>query len=328
MRFQLLLALWAVPTVATAQGTQHLLVVTGLSGEPVFATQFSGAARAIVDSARTRWGIPDSNVKWIAERAEVDARRVGGVATREGVGAAFEWLRRRSGVADDVIILLIGHGSGESAASRIALPGPDPTARDYHAWIGSLTARRVVVIVAASGSGDFVQVLSAPGRVVMTATRSAPERNASEFVIHIARALSTDEADADKDGRTTMLEAFTYARAAVVQAYASRNSILTEHAVLDDNGDRAGTSEPARTGTGDGSLARQVALTARGAVPTDPRAAALLAERAVFERQLEAWKLRKPTVDAATYQRELERLLFAIATRTRDIRALQGSSKP
>ncbi len=325
-RFAALLALLSTPFAVGAQGTQHLLVVTGLSGESAYAAQFAGAARTVVDSARTRWGIPDSNVKWLAERADVDRGRTAGVATRDGVEAAFEWLRRRSGVADDVIILLIGHGSGEGAASRIALPGPDPSARDYHAWISALTARRVVVIVAASGSGDFIQALSGPRRVVITATRSATERNASVFVTLIARALSTDNADADKDGRTTMLEAFTFARTAVVQSYATRNMLLTEHAVLDDNGDKTGTAEPGRAAGGDGAFSRQVALTARGAVSTNPRAGVLIAERTELEQQLDALKQRKASMDPAEYQRQLERLLLAIATRTRDIRALPGGT--
>ena len=52
-----------------------------------------------------------------------------------------------------------------------------------------------------------------------------------------ARALAEDGADLDKDERVSMLEAFTFARAEVGRVYERDNRLLTEHAMLDDDGD-------------------------------------------------------------------------------------------
>ena len=44
----------AASSAVRAQGSMHLLVVTGLSGEPRYAREFADAASRLVDAARTR----------------------------------------------------------------------------------------------------------------------------------------------------------------------------------------------------------------------------------------------------------------------------------
>ncbi len=52
-----------------------VLLVTGLSGEPRFATSFHTAAAAVFDAARTKWGVSDSGVIYLAEDPAQDAAR-------------------------------------------------------------------------------------------------------------------------------------------------------------------------------------------------------------------------------------------------------------
>ena len=297
-------ALWAGP--AGAQRA-HVLVVAGLSGEPAYRAGFAAAARATREAARTRWGVADSSVIVLTEDSLPVAGVSDGRSTRANVQAGLARLAARARAGDVVLVLLLGHGAGEGAGSRVNLPGPDATAADYAAWLAPLAAQQVVVVNAASGSGDFVPVLAAPGRVVITATRSALERNAPRFAAPFAEALGSDAADTDKDGRLSVLELFRFTRAAVARAYEASNTLQVEHPVLSDS-----------------AAAARIAF-AREAAPANARVAALLAERQALESALAALRGRKGAMDAAAYEAELERLLVAIAEKTQAIKAAGGT---
>jgi len=185
----------------------------------------------------------------------------------------------------------------------VNLPGADPTAAEYATWIGGFARQTVVFVVAASASGDFVNVLKGPGRVVLTATRTAFERNESLFGAEFVRGLATNEADADKDGRTTVMESFTFAVREVAKAYETERRMLTEHAVVSD------------------SVLAGRTVYAAAASSGDPRVVALVAERKALEEALEKLRARKTEMPVAEYETELERLLVAIAEKSAEIRA-------
>jgi len=283
-----------------------VLLVTGLSGEPRFATGFHTAASALYDAAQARWGVPDSSLIYLAEDPVQDPKRIRGRATRDNLAAAFGELARRSAPGDVVLIVLIGHGSGQGADSRLSLPGPDATAADFAGWLRPLAGRTTVLVNAASGSGDFLPALADSSRVVVTATRTAFERNETTFAGHFARGLSSGEADADKDGRVTVLEAFQFAKREVARGYEARNLLLTEHAQLSDS-----------------ALARSVAFGTLP-IPADPRVAALYAERRALEGQVDALRRRKGSLDSLAYEGELERLLLEIARKTAAIHVAEA----
>lgn len=289
------------PAEAGAQRT-HVLVVQGLSGEPQYRKQYDDATRLVRVAARSRWSVPDSNVVVLAEAEGNGALR----ASREAVASAFVGLSRRVRPGDVVLVLVMGHGSGEGPASKINLPGPDATAADFSGWLAGLSRQTVVFVNAATGSGDFVPVLAGPGRVVVTANRSAMERNESVFASHFAAGLTSDAADADKDGRVSVLEAFSYARKEVARVYESTNRMQTEHAQVSDS-----------------ALARRVAF-GGAASSSDPRVAALVAERQALEADVAALRAKKATMPAAAYEKELERLLLQIAEKSQAIRAAGG----
>jgi hypothetical protein len=299
-----LLALaWATP--AAGQGVA-VLIVTGLAGEPRFDSTFHETAAALYDLARQRWGVPDSNLVYLAERPAADTARIRAVSTREAVARELVALSRRVAAGDVLFLLLLGHGSGSGPTSRVSLPGPDATAADFAGWLSGFAQQTVVVVNAASASGDFVDALAGPRRLIVTATRTASERNETVFGGHYVRGLAGGAADADKDGRTSVREAFEYARREVAREYEADNRLQTEHARVSDS-----------------LLAGTIAF---GAAPAaaDPRVAALLAERRALERQVAELRGRKATMDAADYDRELERLLLAIAEKTQAIRATSG----
>lgn len=326
-RLALLGALALAPNGLAAQGgPQHLVLITGLGGEPAYRRSFLEAGAAIYDVAG-RWGVPDSNRTWLAEDPARDPARIRDRAARAEVTAAFAALARRVRPGEVVLVVLIGHGSGQARESKVNILGPDPEAWEYARWLEPLSRATVVFVNASSASGDFLPILSAPGRIVITSTKSATERNESVFYTHFARGLASGDADADKDGRVSVLEAYGYARTEVRRAYESDNRMLTEHAQLDDDGNGSGSTEPAATETGDGMLARQVAF---GGAPasSDPRIVALLAERRALEAEVTALRGRRAMTDSTAYQRELERLLLLIAEKTQAIRTLERGARP
>jgi len=293
----------ALATPALAQRT-HLLVVTGLGGEPVYSDAFVRQGGALVDLARAQWHVADSSLTWLAEDVARDPR-ISGAATRAVIGDAILALSRRVAPGDVVVVVLIGHGSNEGPASRVNMPGADPTAAEFQAWIAGFSRQTVVFVVAASGSGDFATVLKGPGRVVITASR-VYERNESKFAEQFVRGLASTDADADKDGRLTVMESFTYATREVAKAYESDRKLQTEHPTVSDSVLAARTVYAATTQSG------------------DPRIVALVAERKALEEELERLRARKATMPAADYDKELERLVVAIAEKSVAIRALEG----
>ena len=293
------------PSTSVAQRV-HVLAVTGLSGEPAYRLLFESAASTLVDSARTRWKVADSSVIVLAEDTQGKRLNASGRSTKDEIAKSFLTLSRRVAPGDIVVVFLVGHGSGEGTDSRVSLPGPDATAADFAAWLTGFTRQTVVFVNAASGSGDFIKVLAAPRRVIVTATRSALERNESRFAAPFVRGMTSDEADADKDGRVSVLEAFAYAKKEVARAYESDNRLLTEHASISDS-----------------TLARSVSFGAQRGT-SDPRAGPLVAARQDLEAQVATLRGKKDAMAPAAYDAELERLLVAIAEKTQQIRALGG----
>src|SRR6185312_1167925 len=54
-------------------------------------------------------------------------------------------------------------------------------------------------------------------------------------------AIADPRADLDKDGQVSLLEAFLTASGGVQEYYRTHSQLATEHALLDDNGDKLGT---------------------------------------------------------------------------------------
>ena len=73
-------------------------------------------------------------------------------------------------------------------------------------------------------------------------------------------------------------------------------------------------------------MANIVSLGTVGAdnLPTDPKVRALYLERRELERRVESLRLLKESMEPGRYSSELEKLVTAIALKTREIRAAEG----
>jgi hypothetical protein len=291
------------------------VIVTGIPGEPRFAESFHTQAITLAQALVRQHGVPREQVTILAADPARDPSWITAKATKAEVSKALARVGLAASPDDRVMLVLIGHGSGSGATSRINISGPDLTAAELARELAPLAPRTIAVVNAASAGGDFAKVLAGENRIVITATASSQERNETIFAEHFVAAFAGDAADADKDDRISLLEAYRYAQREVVRVYERDNRLLTEHARLEDDGDGRGTAAPDGE-QGDGRLARRFAF-GGGAVAvraeSDTVLAALLRERGTLERKIEVLRARKDSMETATYERELEALLVRLA---------------
>ena len=317
-----------LPATAQPQNT-HILLISGLGGDPQYTEAFHGWLSRFADAATEKYGIPPDRITYLGEKTDLDPTRIRARSTADNIRAAFAQIVEAMAPADDLVILLAGHGTFRNGTARFNIPGPDLTPADVGVLLAGLGDRRVTFVNTASASGPFVAALSGPNRTVIAATRTGRERNVTRFGLHFVDAFAADGADVDKDSRISMLEAFSYARLEVERQYESANLLMTEHAVLDDNGDGEGSREVDGL-EGDGALARTVFLTAIGGVGGDeevtPELRALYEEKAAIEARIADLRRVKGQMSQERYEGELEELLVELAIKNREIRAVGGGS--
>jgi len=314
------------PPPAAAQET-HALVVVGLGGTDEYRERFTGWGVALHAALTGPRGIPAANVVVLAERPEAAPQVIQDRSTRENVTATLTRMAAQAGPDDRVLVVLIGHGTAQGDEGRLNLPGPDLSGRDFATALSGFRTQTVALVHTGSAGGDFVAALSGPRRITVSATRSARERNATEFAAFFVEALSGEGADLDKDGAVSLLEAFTYAKAEVARFYSEENELLTEHAVLDDNGDGQGSPDPGAQAP-DGPLADAFRFGSSAVAPAvatdDPVLARLYDERRAIQGRIDALRGTRGTMTEEAYDEALETLLVELALKNREIRAREG----
>jgi hypothetical protein len=303
-----------------------LLILVGLGGDPEHAELFHKWGGELAESA-AKLGVPPEHLVYLVDEPSEGDKHVSGKATVEQIGKTFDAFAKQATADDAVYVVLIGHGSYDGRTAKFNLPGPDMSGADFNVQLKKLPTRQIAFVDTTSASGPFISDLSAPGRTIITATRNGAENFSTLFGGYFVDALTGEEADADKNRRVTMLEAFQFAKAAVQRAYDKEGLLSTEHAMLDDNGDKTGSADPSTTAA-DGKVASLMAIGSAADVaslPTDPKTRALVLEQRDLEHRVESLRLLKESMDPAKYQSELEKLVTDLALKTREIRSLEGA---
>ena len=222
---------------------------------------------------------------------------------------------------EDLWIVFIGHGTFDGKEARFNLRGPDVSATDLAAWLKPFR-RPLAIINTASCSAPFLNKLSGTHRVVITATRSGNEQSFARFGQYFAEAIGNPEADLDKDGQVSLLEAFLMASRRAGEFYQTSGRMASEHALLDDNGDGLGTQadwfrgvraikKPSDKAAADGFLANQMTL-----IRSDADAKLSASDRArrdELERTVSQLREKKSQMSEEDYYRQLEKLLLELA---------------
>ena len=288
------LALMSCATRASAD--VYVLVVSGLGGAPQFEQRFAEQAEAMNQAALS-----------VTDAAKVTLLK-SEHATREAITATIRAIARQTQAKDQFVLMLIGHGSFDGEDYRFNIPGPDITARELGSLLDAVPARQLIVN-ATSASGAVLDRWKKLGRVLITATKSGDERNATRFAQFWVQALSSAEADRDKNEIVTAAEAYEYASRKVADTFKSDVAIATEHAQL--AGDSADRFVVARLG-------------AAAVMSNDPELAVLQTQQAAAERSLDDLKTRKQTLATQAYYNELESVLVSIARVDQRIAARQS----
>jgi hypothetical protein len=290
------------------------LVVSGASGGDTYAAQYAGWIDAFTRTLTGRIAFDPMNVTVLSDSPAPEA-----AATAANVRKAIAGVRQRMGPQDVLLILLIGHGTFDGVDAKFNLVGPDLESAAWQALLQPL-AGRVVIVNTTAGSFPFIERLSGPRRIVITATDSMAQRFDTVFADYFIQAFDQEGADLDRNGRISIWEAFASATAGVRRHYQQRGQLATERALLDDNGDGLGSSaaEPGDDGAEAGRTYLQQAPP--GAVPTDEALLKLLQRRALLEAELEELKIRRKFLAADEYAREFERIITEYARVSSEIR--------
>ncbi len=270
-----------------AQAAVRVLIISGLGGEPGYEQKFETQAKAVA-SAASRSGAATKDVVVIT----------GEQARRTALDPELKKFASAVKSEDQVVIVLIGHGSFDGEEYRFNLPGPDITSKDILAFLDSMPASQMLVVNATSASGSVIEQWRKPNRVVITATKSGGERNATRFAEYWVQALSSSEADRDKNEIVTAAEAYDYASKKVADTFKSDASLATEHSRLD--GKNAERIVVARLGS--------AAL-----LPNDAQLDAMMKEQGTLETQLDALKAKKGSLAQDEYYGQLEKVLLDVA---------------
>ena len=132
--------------------------------------------------------------------------------TREQIRARFAELAKQAKPADALVVMLIGHGTFDGVDYKFNIPGPDITGAELAALLDRVPATRQCVVNMTSSSGGSIEALRRPNRVVIAATKTGTEKNATVFARYWAEALRDPAADTDKNEAISALEAFRYAQ--------------------------------------------------------------------------------------------------------------------
>ena len=292
----------ATAAVATCHAETYALIVSGLGGEPQYEQRFEAQADAISAAAE----------KLTGAKSRVTVLKSAAVS-RESIRQALKTLAGQAAPADRVMIVLIGHGSFDGEEYRFNVPGPDLTATELGQWLNQIGAGEQLIVNGTSASGAVVERWRREGRIVISATKSGGERTATRFPQFWLEAVTGGAADTNKDDIVTAAEAFDYASRRVAESFKTDVSLATEHARLD--GDDAAKFQVARLGAA--ALSR-----------VDAALEALLQQRVGIERDIEAVKKRKATLELGAYYDQLEAVLVRLALLQKQIDSRAAATVP
>jgi hypothetical protein len=266
----------------------YILTVAGLGGEPDYEQRFTMLATD-TDKVLRAGGQTDRIVETLK----------GADATKAKVEASLNRIASQAKSADAFVLMMIGHGTFDGTEYKFNLPGPDISGTELAALLNKIPAGRQLVVDMTSSSGGAVSAFKKDNRVVITATKSGMEKNATVFARYWVEALRDPTADVDKNETISALEAFQYAEKKTAQFYSEQKRLATEHPQVDDQ-QRASAFPLLKFGSA-------------SAVVTDPAKRDLIAKKEDIENKIDALKYQKSLLAPDDYRKQLQGLLLDLA---------------
>ena len=315
----------------SAKNRTHVVLVVGLGGAAEFRESFHAEASQIYTALTEQHGLSTDDVIYLGENPEIAPQMISGESTRANILQTLAELSQRAGADDKVVVILIGHGTDGRNGAQFNLPGPDLSPSDFDLAATAFPTQPLALVHTGSAGGGFVQPLAGPNRVIISATRSVREANATEFGQFFAEAMAGSGSDLDHDNRISLLEAFIYAKQEVERHYEEQNEMLSEHAVLEDDGDGQASQDASLDGP-DGLLAATFTFglgtgVQEGGAVDDPVLAGLLAERDAIQQRIDELRVVRSALSEDEYLDRMEPLLVELALKNREIEAASGGGR-
>jgi len=310
------------------QDQARLILVVGAEGQPEYGQQFRRWAERWQQAA-LEGGVPCSLIGLNpATEAQTSPSADASTATAANEDDRNRLLEQLSvegakETREPLWVVFLGHGTFDQKSARLNLRGPDISADEMAAACRD-NHRPLVVVLCSSCSSPFINALSGPDRVIITATKDGNEVQYSRFGEAFSLAIGSPEADVDRDSQTSLLEAWLYAARRTDEFYRSEGRLATEHALLEDNGDAKGVRaelfdglKPASTVQKDDSAAIDGQKAAKLCFVRSEAERRLTADQQItrdaLEAQLELLKQRKSNMDQTEYLQQLETIFRALA---------------
>jgi hypothetical protein len=280
-----------------AQAALYVTIVQGLGGEPAFEENFHEQSQTIAEASAS---LTDSeNITLFS----------GTDATRENLLAHFSELSVGMNEDDRAAIYLIGHGSFDGEEYKFNIPGLDITTDDILGIMNAFPGQNHFLLNTSSTSGALLEPLQNENRILVTATRNGNEKNATFFGKYFVEALSSEDADLNKNNSISIEEAFSYAQRQVEEYFESQGQLATEHAEI----------------SGDGAAQFTLARINPVVISTEnPRIAELQEQSLEVDRQIESLQLRRGEMSNAEYIEQLQALILQSARINEEIDQLSS----
>jgi hypothetical protein len=285
----------------SAPAATFYVTISGLGGEADYEQRFKMWAEDVDSSLKKAGG--DASIFTLKN------------PTRDQVRKQFADLASRAKPNDALVVTLIGHGTFDGQDYKFNLQGPDITAAELGSLMDKVPAQRQLVVNTTSCSGGSIEQLRKPTRIVIAATKSGTEKNATNFARYWVEALREPAADTDKNEAVSALEAFRYASQKTKEFYDTQKRLETEHSVIEDTGKGSG-ERTVTAENGQGKLASAfpvVRLGANAAAARDPAKRPLLDRKEQIEQAIEKLKFDKAAIPAVQYKQQLTQLLLELA---------------
>ncbi len=307
------------PLAAEAQTARYAVVISGTSGGEEFAAQYRSWLDGITKVLREKGGLDAQHLFVLSEQPAAGEQK----ATAEVVKTTLTALAKQLKSTDQLFIMLIGHGGGQGGEAKFNLVGPDLNVADWNALLKPIPGH-LVFIDATGSSYGYLGGLAGSGRVVITATNANAQQFDAVFADGFIRAFSTPAADADKNGRISIWEAFLFASHEVTQYYEQKGVLATEHAVIDDTGKGVGKLANATTGD-DGDLAKMTYLDQPvQSHSADPAVQSLIDQQTTLTGRVDELLRARRMMAPADFDQAFEKLMIDLSTVSRDIRRKTG----
>lgn len=304
----------------TADTEKYALIITGAAASPDIRQRFRDWTAQLDRTLQQDYDYAASQISILLDDGDNVgnlASRVSGAATMTSIEEQLKTLQDDMSAGDLLSIFMIGHGAATFGDAKFNNVGPDMTGSDLAQWLTPYEAQDIVVFNMTNAGFEFARELSAPGRIIISATRSSAERFDPIFPRYLLAGLSERQADLDRNQQVSVLELFNYASTQVAAWYDEQGRLATEHAVLDDTGDGLFSLTPGMEES-DGLLAEVAYLNILTPDPSklSPQAPAMLAEMQSLERQVILLRNQKANYLEDEYWQRMEALLIELARTT------------